>query len=241
MLLKDISFTTPQENILLDEVLLLLAEENQQGQGEVLRFWESPEVFVVLGRIGKLEEEVFLKEVAGDRIPVLRRFSGGGTVLQGKGCLNYTLILSKESRPQIRDLSGSYQFILGKIILGLKALKINAVFRPISDIALTETEKKFSGNAQHRGKKYILHHGTILYQFDLPLMGKYLKFPREIPLYRQGRSHSDFVANIPCRKMEIEMVLKEVWEISTEKNGLSVEEKKYLDRLLETKKIRLMN
>ena len=56
MLLKDLTLNTPQENILYDDVLLHLAEQGQGG--EILRFWESPEYFVVLGKISKEQEDI---------------------------------------------------------------------------------------------------------------------------------------------------------------------------------------
>ena len=90
-----------------------------------------------------------------DRIPVLRRSSGGGTVLQGKGCLNFSLVLSKEYNPHIGDLRKSYQFILGKVVTVLELLGIESKVHPVSDIALAENRKKISGNAQKRSKKYI--------------------------------------------------------------------------------------
>ena len=110
MIFKNVSFKTPEENILYDEVLLKLAE--QGAQGEVLRLWESPMLFVVLGRISKVTEDVREDNTKKDNVPVLRRFSGGGTVLQGPGCLNYSLILSKKTSPQVADLRRSYQFVL---------------------------------------------------------------------------------------------------------------------------------
>ena len=88
-------------------------------------------------------------------------------------------------------------WISQKAIDALKPLGVEAVFRPISDIAVAGSDKKFSGNAQKRGKNYILHHGTILYDFDLSLIPKYLTIPKDVPDYRQGRSHLDFVTNIP--------------------------------------------
>ena len=100
MVAKDISFETPQENILFDEVLLSLAE--QKKSGEVLRFWESDKFFIVLGRTSSPVNDIHISAAVHDKIPVLRRSSGGGTVLQGKGCLNYSLILSKETHPQIQ-------------------------------------------------------------------------------------------------------------------------------------------
>ena len=74
MVLKDISFESPPENIVYDEVLLYLAEHDEAS--EVLRFWESPKYFIVLGRTGKMEDDVKLAQTKKDNIPVLRRFSG---------------------------------------------------------------------------------------------------------------------------------------------------------------------
>ncbi len=194
MLIKDISLESPEDNVLFDEALFVLAEKH--AGGEVLRFWESSKVFVVLGRIGQLEAEVNIPAVKKDGISVLRRTSGGGTVVQGQGCLNYTLILDKKRDPAIGDLRRSYAWISDKVIACLRSQGIEAVFRPTSDMAVSDGEKKFSGNAQRRGKNFILHHGTILYDFDLKLIPRYLQMPKDIPEYRRHRSHSDFVANI---------------------------------------------
>jgi len=195
MQLRDISFPTPQENITFDEVLWRLAEKHEAG--EYLRFWESSKIFVVMGRIGRAEIDVNAIHAKKDNIPVLRRSSGGGTVLQGPGCLNYTLVLSKQKHPELNDLRQSYQWISAKVIEALASAGVEAYFRPMSDLAIGTDEKKFSGNAQRRGKHYILHHGTILYKFDLSLISRYLNMPKDIPEYRKRRSHTDFVTNIP--------------------------------------------
>lgn len=222
MLLKDISFPTPQENILYDAVLLELAEQGHGG--ETLRFWESDQLFIVLGRVSKVEEDLHVPNVARDRIPVVRRVSGGGTVMQGKGCLNYTLILSKHLRPEIQDLRRSYQFILDRIIAALKALGIDAVFRPLSDIALAEGSKKVSGNAQKRSRKFILHHGTLLYQLDLKKIEEYLAMPNDIPEYRQNRPHQEFVANLPATAGALKKEIQKVFAVSQHASRLSPEE-----------------
>ena len=195
MQLRDISFPTPEENIAFDEVLLNLAEK--QGMGEYLRYWESARIFIVLGRIGRAEIDINLTRTQEDNIPVLRRSSGGGTVVQGPGCLNYTLILSKQKHPVLNDLRQSYEWISGRVIEALRQSGVEAYFRPTSDLATGPGEKKFSGNAQRRGKHYILHHGTILYKFDLSLISRYLNMPQDIPEYRKQRGHTDFVTNIP--------------------------------------------
>ncbi len=196
MQFKDISFPTPQENIAYDEALWRLAEKNEAG--ECLRFWESSKIFIVMGLTGRAEEDVNSINTQKDNIPVLRRSSGGGTVLQGPGCLNYTLVLSKQKHPELNDLHKSYAWISAKIIEALRRAGFEAYFKPMSDLATSPpSEKKFSGNAQRRGKHYILHHGTILYKFDLSLISRYLNMPKDIPEYRKHRHHTDFVTNIP--------------------------------------------
>ena len=232
---KDISFASPQENILFDEVLFSMAEAAESG--EVLRFWESPQVFIVLGRIGKAEEEIHLDQVVKDHIPVLRRCSGGGTVLQGPGCLNYSLILSKARDPRLADLRRSYEIILSTLIEIFKILNIAAVFKPVSDLALAAGEKKFSGNAQRRGKKFILHHGTILYDFDRSLIVKYLPVPKSIPEYRRHRSHDEFIANISADPGIIKQAFQKKFSVNAVKKNLNLIEQKRLNKFLDEKNV----
>ena len=234
MLVRDISLDTPEENILFDEVLFTLAEEG--ACDEMLRFWESPEVFVVLGRIGKVEDDVKVQAVLKDGLKVLRRASGGGTVLQGKGCLNFTLILSRE-RNEVRDLKPSYRFILGRCLEALKELGVNADYYPISDIALIDGQMKISGNAQKRGKNFIMHHGTFLLDFDLGLMEKYLTLPKDRPQYRQHRPHQGFVSNIHLSADRVKGSLGRAFKAGEQKNTLTPQEKQLLKKLLRTKDV----
>lgn len=192
MIVKDISFVQAEENILYDEKLLDLAEQGLSD--EILRFWEASEFFIVLGRISKPEIEVRTEEAAADGIRIIKRRSGGGTVLQGPGCLNYSLVLSLEKRPVLKDIKKSYEFVLGRISSSFNDIGIKAEFMPLSDMALSG--RKFSGNAQWRRKRYMLHHGTILYQLPIERIEKYIKMPPVEPPYRQGRSHSDFLTNV---------------------------------------------
>src|SRR3989338_1271157 len=107
MIFKDIVLPTLEENILYDEVLFYLAEK--EAAGESLRFWESSELGIVLGRIGKIEEDLKVEAILRDNVPVFRRTYGGGTVLQGPGCLNFSLVLAKDRDPRLNDLRKSYQ------------------------------------------------------------------------------------------------------------------------------------
>src|SRR5262245_61126002 len=145
----------PEENLKLDDELL-------EGGHETLRFWESPVHFVVLGRSGRREEEVHVEACTAASVPVFRRSSGGGTVLQGPGCLNYTLVLSLTRRPELANVSGSYKTLLNQVA---RALQLPGLEVCCTDILLAG--KKVSGSAQRRTRGWLLHHGTFLLGLDL--------------------------------------------------------------------------
>src|SRR3954462_7408222 len=109
MRLLDLTLPTLNANLALDEALLLDAEA---GVPEVLRFWEWPDAAVVLGAGGKVAEEANVVECDTAKVPIVRRSSGGGTVLLGSGCLLYSLVLSYERDPRLADLHASYRVIL---------------------------------------------------------------------------------------------------------------------------------
>lgn len=208
MIVKNISFASIEENIRYDEDLLKRAEKGLGG--EILRFWETADISIVLGRACREEPEINGKEAAEDGVKIVRRMSGGGTVLQGPGCLNYSLVLSFEKRPELKDIKRSYRLILKRICGAFGRIGIKAEFEPVSDMALGG--KKFSGSAQWRQKRYMLHHGTVLYDFPIEKIERYLKMPPAEPLYRKGRSHGEFLRNIGVKAAEIRRAIGREWE-----------------------------
>ncbi|MBF0619917.1 MAG: lipoate--protein ligase family protein [Candidatus Omnitrophica bacterium] len=209
MIVEDLSFPDPKANLDYDDALLARADRHDGGA--CLRFWEAPDYFVVLGRTCREVDDVQGAQCRMDGIPVLRRSSGGGTVIQGPGCLNVSLVLPKVFHADIISIPGSYVFILDKMILALKELGVSAEFRPVCDLVLAGTEKKFSGNAQRRGRKFVLHHGTILYDFAIPLVSKYLKIPPKMPAYRNARPHETFITNIHVDPQALKQALIRQW------------------------------
>src|ERR1051326_2411706 len=106
----DLTLPTPEENLACDEALL---EGCNAGAGlETLRFWEPQGYFVVVGYSNRVGQEVKVKACAQQAVPILRRCSGGGTVLQGPGCLNYSLILPTAAAPALASISGTNDYIL---------------------------------------------------------------------------------------------------------------------------------
>jgi len=101
----DLTLPTPQGNLACDEALLDLCESGEER--EILRFWQPTEHFVVLGYSSRISDEVNLASCDAYGIPVLRRPSGGGAVLQGPGCLSYALVLSIQEAGPLRNISGT--------------------------------------------------------------------------------------------------------------------------------------
>ena len=208
--LIDLSLRSPEENLALDEALLADAEAAAASGRDLgyLRLWESPDHFVVLGSACSLEKDVWVDRCRQDAIPILRRASGGGTVLQGPGCLNFSLALPLAHAPGLREIHSSYRAILGP---SAAALGIDGIaLRGSCDLALGE--KKFSGSAQKRKRHCLLHQATLLYDFDLELMPRYLRRPEKQPNYREGREHVDFVMNLPLDAASLRARIASAWD-----------------------------
>jgi lipoate-protein ligase A len=208
MHLLDLTLPTAAENLALDEALLLEAEAGRGG--EVLRFWEWLHPAVVLGAGGVIADDVNEDTCAADGVPSLRRGSGGGTVLLGNGCFCFSLILSMKHDPALAGIRSSYAVILSRIAEALEGLLPDITIAGISDLA--SEGRKFSGNAQQRKRTHLLHHGTILYAFDLSLLDRYLRLPPRQPEYRAARGHADFVRNLPCSADELQQRLRREWQ-----------------------------
>ncbi|MHB1423776.1 MAG: lipoate--protein ligase family protein [Gemmataceae bacterium] len=208
MYFLDLTLPSPAENVALDEALLLAAESGDGG--EILRFWEWTTPAIVLGSGGKLADDVHEEVCSAEGVPILRRSSGGGTVLLDRGCLLYTLILSYERHSDLADIRRSYRFILDRIAYAL-AENVGPIEQAgISD--LVRAGRKFSGTAQQRKRAFLLHHGTLLHDMDLSAIRRYLREPPKQPEYREGRCHLDFLRNLPLRNGEIKRRLRRIWD-----------------------------
>ncbi len=218
----DLTLPTPAENLAADEALLDWRDE--EGGGEILRFWESPVPFVVVGYANKVATESNVRACAEHEIPILRRCSGGGTVLQGPGCLNYSLILKITEGGPLAGITSANRIIMERNRAALEAAarspnaKLTISVNGHTDLALRTqhsapaTALKFSGNAQRRKKRFLLFHGTFLLHFDLPLIEKFLAMPSLEPDYRHGRGHPEFITNLPLSADSVKRALCTAWD-----------------------------
>jgi lipoate---protein ligase len=205
----DLTFPTPAENLACDEALLDVCEKT--GGAEILRVWEPSEYFVVVGYANKVDVEVEREKCHARGIPILRRCSGGGAVVQGPGCLNYSLILNFAGNDSLQTITQANRFIMERQRQLLQThWGIKTDVEGHTDLAMGGI--KFSGNAQRRKKNFLLFHGAFLLQFDLHLITEFLKMPSKQPLYREDRPHEKFLTNFCCPADELKQVLRSGWD-----------------------------
>jgi lipoate-protein ligase A len=220
MKLLDLTFPSPAENLACDEVLLDAAEAGDGG--EILRFWEPRGPFVVVGYANRVATEVNVAACETRGIPVLRRCSGGGTVLQGSGCLNYTLILRIIADGPLHNIGIANQFIMRQNRAALESVVSRPVaIRGHTDLAIGD--RKFSGNSQRRRKHFLLFHGTFLLNFDLAFVSELLPMPSKQPDYREHRAHSEFLINLNVPANKVKAELQQAWKAEEPLKGFSTE------------------
>ncbi|WP_044045240.1 lipoate--protein ligase family protein [Candidatus Protochlamydia amoebophila] len=145
---------------------------------------------VVLGISGRVDELINLNYFYQNPIPLIRRFSGGGTVVVDENTIFVTFIchasqLSISPFPQ-HIMQWTEEF-----------------YRPIfptHPFQLKENDyvmglRKFGGNAQSITKNRWLHHSSLLWDFCYDKM-QYLSLPKKRPHYRKDRSHLDFLCSL---------------------------------------------
>ena len=203
----------PREDLALDEALLRTQEE--RGGAGSLRIWERPAPCVVLGRANKtaLNVNVAACEAAG--VPILRRASGGGTVLLGPGALCWSLVLPVgPPNGTVGDIGVVTSAIMHRLADALRPLSPGAGVDGTSDLTVpgpAGARLKIGGNAQRWLKSAMLHHGTLLYHFDLAAIPRFLTPPERQPDYRAGRDHAAFVTNLRASREQAMIALRDAF------------------------------
>jgi lipoate-protein ligase A len=239
----DLNLATPAEQLAADEALLDWCEAGHDG--ETLLFWVPRETFVVVGYANKVATEVNVAACEQKNIPIFRRCSGGGTVVQMTGGLNYSLILRIEENSPTRNISSANQFIMEKNRVAIEgAFPKSEIRNPKPEISVCGhtdltlanrhpppvASRKFAGNSQRRRKNFLLFHGTLLLNCDLKLIGELLLMPSLQPDYRDHRQHSDFVTNLNLPGEQVKAALAREWNANEELTNPPLEEMEKLAR-----------
>ena len=123
---------------------------------------------IIVGRHQNTAAEINAEYVKEKGISVVRRLSGGGAVYHDLGNLNFTFIVDAEPGQKV-DLHRFCQPIADTLC----ELGANATVDGRNDILIDGM--KISGNAQYVRQGRVMHHGTILFDSDMTVLGQALK------------------------------------------------------------------
>ncbi|NGX37760.1 MAG: Lipoate-protein ligase LplJ [Chlamydiae bacterium] len=142
---------------------------------------------IVMGISGKPEELIDREKLAQNPIPVIKRFSGGGTVVVDEDTLFISFLFQKDAHdfapypePIMRWSEALYK----------QAFQLPTFALRENDYVLEE--RKIGGNAQYLRKDRWLHHTTFLWNYKKSLMDLLLH-PKKTPKYRESRTHDAFL------------------------------------------------
>lgn len=146
---------------------------------------------IVMGISGQIQQLIQQEKLKQAPLPLIRRFSGGGTVIIDENTLFVTLICQTEA------------LLVTPFPRPLMQWTAEEMYRPLftnlpfqlqeNDYALNE--RKWGGNAQSIIKGRWLHHSSLLWDY-CPNYMDYLLMPPKTPTYRQARSHCDFLCRL---------------------------------------------
>ncbi|CAI9115347.1 OLC1v1016234C2 [Oldenlandia corymbosa var. corymbosa] len=147
---------------------------------------------IVMGVSGKPAELLNINSVLQDKVAVIRRFTGGGTVIVDHNTVFATFICNKDALPDVQPYP--------RPIMSWSSLIYKDVFQEVGDFSLRENDyvfgnHKFGGNAQSITKTRWIHHTSFLWDFDVNSMA-YLKLPSRAPEYRKERDHLEFLCRM---------------------------------------------
>ncbi|KAK4375270.1 hypothetical protein RND71_005947 [Anisodus tanguticus] len=144
---------------------------------------------IVMGISGKPAELLETDSVLQDKIPVVKRFTGGGTVIVDHRTVFVSIICNTDALPSVQPYP--------RPIMSWSSQLYSKVFQGVGDFSLHYVfgNHKFGGNAQSITKGRWVHHTSFLWDYETMNMA-YLKLPKRAPDYRQARDHSDFICRM---------------------------------------------
>lgn len=204
----------------LEEALLRANDEN----------WcivnEGSTPAVVMGISGKPEELIRLDKAEENKIPVIKRFSGGGTVIVDESTLFVSFVFQKQTHPfpAYPEPIMKWSEELYKKVFSLDAFHLKENDYVIGD-------KKCGGNAQYIKKDRWLHHTSFLWDYKEHFMNVLLH-PKKTPSYRKDRCHDDFLCRLKDHIKNPSVLIENLKkELSSRFELILLNEKEALDKI----------
>ena len=204
--------TDPYYNLALEQYVF-----DQLSQAdEYFMLWRNDNA-IIIGKhqntVGEIDEAFIQKR----GITVVRRLSGGGAVYHDLGNVNFTFIVAAKNL-------GAFDFasFCRPVVKALAAFGVPAEINGRND--MTIDGKKFSGNAQYAKKNRVMHHGTILYDSDLTVVGRALAVSKdkiESKGLKSVRSRVTNVKDFMREEIPVELFMEALREAMFRENDLT--------------------
>jgi len=162
--------------------------KNPTFEDEYFMFWRTRPTLMI-GRFQNTIQEINSQFAKENKIDVIRRNSGGGTVYTDPNCWQFSFITWKKAG-QVKD----FRDFTKPVVEALHKLGVNAEFSGRNDLLCDG--KKFSGNAQFGMKDRFLHHGTILFDTNLENLVRSLNVTDEKIISKGIQSVRERVTNV---------------------------------------------
>lgn len=175
----------------LEHDLELLGQAARQDRS-AFRTWVTRRHTVVVGRAVDVDGEVDIQRCARLEVPIVRRPSGGRSVVIGPGTVQYTFALPYRLSAELTGIASSKRFC-NRLLL--EALADPRLAEDDSGDLLVG-DRKVGGLAIKRGRDAMMLHGTLLVAADIGVVASLLRHPLREPTYRRGRDHAQFLANL---------------------------------------------
>jgi len=158
----------------LDEVHLAAVAAGRRPP--LLRFWGWTEPTLVLGSNQAVANELDLEAVRRHGFTIVRRLSGGGTMLAEPGkTITWSLVTPLQPVAGMSFVE-SFAHLDRWAVETLRSLGVDAGYRPINDIV--SPAGKIAGAAQARRRGALVHHVTMAYSMDQALLRELIRIGR---------------------------------------------------------------
>lgn len=171
----------PYHNLAVEKHLMDTLPEDTA----ILYLWQNQHT-IVIGRNQNPWYECKVEEFLTSGGTIARRLSGGGAVYHDLGNLNFTFIVPKSVFDIPRQVS--------VVSMAVGAFGLHPEPSGRNDLLLEG--RKFSGNAFYKAGSSAYHHGTLLVNCNLGMMGRYLSVDE-----KKLRQHS--VTSVPARVVNL--------------------------------------
>jgi lipoate-protein ligase A len=194
----------PYENLALEEAILSCCKRF------TLRLWENQESVVIgRGQIAALETD--LDACIKNKIPIVRRITGGGAVYNGPGNLNWSFFIPSGYIADEIYFTTSPRELIRKVgTFMARCFSALGCFSTFKERGIYSESGKISGISAYISRDRALCHGTLLVDANLQLVEKLTTPKPTLSDKKYVRSNFVTVSNSGIKKKELISLLADL-------------------------------